>query len=142
MAVDGRDEGSVRAHSDASALLSVARRIDADASVTSVSKTANGVLVKLSPSSTAGTAVGLTILAALKLKFPFTAAALSENAVSGDSEISVLFVHQRAEFALAREQVRATPAMRLVNALANACVLLGLCSYGCLLYASTISSAH
>lgn len=125
---------------DALALLAVARRIDPDASVTAVSKTTNGVLVKLSPSSTAGTAVGITILAALKLHFPFTISALSENAVSGDSEISVLFVHQQGEFALACEQVQATRTMRSINALANTFVVLGICIYGCLLYARTISS--
>ena len=127
------------AHANAAALLEVARRVDGLATVSAVAKTSAGeTLVKIAPSSDAGTATALTALTAIKVSFPFTTVSALESAVSGTTELHVIVHGTRQEFARALAAVRERRAMKLLLALSRAAFAMGVLSYAAIVYADAI----
>lgn len=127
------------AHANAAALLDAARRVDAAATVSAVSKTASGeTLVKIAPSADAGTALALTALTAIKLKFPFVSVSANEHALTGSTELHVLIHGTREEFTWAMHNAKERRAMRVLHWLARSFFGMAALSYAVLLY-ETIS---
>ena len=110
------------------------------ATVSAVSRTNNGeTLVKVAPSSDAGTALALTALTSVKLTFPFVSVSASECAVSGQTELHVLVHGNREEFLQAVAAAKERRAMRLLSGLSSSFLGLAVLSYAALLYGSLIS---
>jgi hypothetical protein len=126
------------AHADATAILVVAQKVDAGATVSGVSKLHADVLIKIAPSSDVGTATALTMMTAVKLSFPFAAVTAVENVVSGTTELHVIVYARHEKFARARAVVAERRVARWMATGSRACLVSGVVAYGCLLYASSI----
>ena len=136
------DLGSGVVHANAAALLDAARCVDAAATVSAVAKTANGeTLVKISPSADAGTALALTALTAIKLKFPFVSVSANEHAITGATELHVLVHGTRQEFAWAIQTAKQRRSVKLLSFLSQVCFALAALSYTVLMHEAILRSS-
>ena len=126
------------AHVHSKTLLAVARKVDAGATISAVTKAHESTLVKIDPSPDAGTTTTLATLAALRVAFPFATVTAVESFSSGSTQFQILLHTDTKELRHAKEMCRDWRSMKTLKALSNVFAVAGLCTYGALLYATVI----
>jgi hypothetical protein len=126
------------AHVHSTTLLAVARKVDAGATISAVTKAHESTLVKIDPSPDAGTTTTLATLAALRVAFPFATVTAVESFSSGSTQFQILLHTDTQELRHAKAMCRDRRSMKTLKALSNAFAVAGLCTYGALLYATVI----
>jgi hypothetical protein len=128
-----------RARVSAERLLEACQRVDANARVTSVTKTnADETLVKISPSADAGAAVGLAMVTAVKVFFPLCTVSAVESAASGLLELQVVVHGSHDELVQAMRKASERRSMRALGALKKTTFFGAMGSFVALFYASVI----
>jgi hypothetical protein len=128
--------GDSAVHSEAEHVLLVAKRIDAGARISGVVRVDEGVVVKLTPSTDAGTATALAVLTAVRLAFPYATCTMVEDALTGATEVQVIVHAAAEEFAIARFHAGQLRVVRVLDSLAKASLIAAVTSYVTLLYTS------
>ena len=96
----------------------ILRRIDAQASIDAVVKTASGAtMIRITPTVEGGRF--LAVQAALRLAFPFDAVAAVENVSTGEVQLQMVIATSSEQLLLARGQVKSFTSMRLISAFSN-----------------------
>lgn len=126
------------AHVHSNTLLAVARKVDAGATISAVTKSHESTLVKIDPSPDVGTTTTLATLTALRVAFPFATVTAVESFSSGCTQFQILLHTDTQELRHAKEMCRDRRSMKTLKALSNALAVAGLCTYGALLYATVI----
>lgn len=126
------------AHVHSNTLLAVARRVDAGATISAVTKSHESTLVKIDPSPDAGTTMTLATLTALRVAFPFATVTTVESFSCGSTQFQILLHTDTQELRHAKEMCRDRRSMKTLKALSNVLAVAGLCTYGALLYATVI----
>jgi len=126
------------AHVHSNTLLVIARKVDAGATISAVSKSHESTLVKIDPSPDAGTTTTLATLAALRVAFPFATVTAVENFSSGSTQFQIILHTETQELRHAKEVCLDRRSMKTLKSLSNALAVAGLCTYWALLYATVI----
>lgn len=126
------------AHVQSMNLLTVARKVDAGATIAAVTKSHESTLLKINPGPDSGTTITLATLTALRFAFPFATVTAVESFSSGTTQFHVLIHTDTHELRSAKELCRDRKFMKMLKTLSNMFAVLGLCTYGALLYATVI----
>lgn len=122
----------------ASSVEAILKRIDGNATIDAVVKTASGaVLIRISPSVDGGRF--LAVQAALKLAFPFDAVAAVENVSTGEVQLQMVIATSSEQMLLARKQVKTFTSMKLISAFSNLLFVSSAISFAMLLQHQLIS---
>jgi SpoU rRNA methylase family enzyme len=128
--------GDSAVHSEAERVLLVAHRVDSNARISGVVRMDEGLVVKLTPSTDAGTATALGILTSVRLSFPYSTSTMVEDALTGATEVQVMLHAAAEEFEIARFHASQLRVVRVLDSLAKASLVSAVTSYVTLLYSS------